>query len=55
VGSGSVITNNVPPGALALGRGRQVNKPKWKPAAAKPAPKTKPAAAKAKKKAKTKR
>ena len=29
VGSGSVITDNVPPGALALGRGRQVNKPDW--------------------------
>jgi bifunctional UDP-N-acetylglucosamine pyrophosphorylase/glucosamine-1-phosphate N-acetyltransferase len=27
VGSGSVITENVPAGALALGRGRQVNKP----------------------------
>jgi bifunctional UDP-N-acetylglucosamine pyrophosphorylase/glucosamine-1-phosphate N-acetyltransferase len=26
VGSGSVITEDVPPGALALGRGRQVNK-----------------------------
>jgi len=26
VGSGSVITDDVPPGALALGRGRQVNK-----------------------------
>ena len=29
VGSGSVITENVPAGALALGRGRQVNKPDW--------------------------
>ena len=29
VGSGSVITDNVPAGALALGRGRQVNKPDW--------------------------
>lgn len=29
VGSGSVITDNVPPRALALGRGRQVNKPGW--------------------------
>ena len=29
VGSGSVITDNVPPGALALGRGRQVVKPDW--------------------------
>jgi len=29
VGAGSVITENVPPGALALGRGRQVNKPDW--------------------------
>jgi bifunctional UDP-N-acetylglucosamine pyrophosphorylase/glucosamine-1-phosphate N-acetyltransferase len=58
VGSGSVITENVPPGALALGRGRQVNKPKWAPraAAVKRAPKPKPAAAKTRKKtAKTKR
>jgi bifunctional UDP-N-acetylglucosamine pyrophosphorylase/glucosamine-1-phosphate N-acetyltransferase len=31
VGSGSVITDNVPDGALALGRGRQVNKAGWKP------------------------
>jgi len=67
-GSGSVITDNVPAGALALGRGRQVNKPDWKPgkatakpaetaksaATAKPAATTKPKAAKAKK-AKTKR
>jgi bifunctional UDP-N-acetylglucosamine pyrophosphorylase/glucosamine-1-phosphate N-acetyltransferase len=30
VGSGSVITENVPAGALALGRGRQVNKAGWK-------------------------
>ena len=29
VGAGSVITENVPPEALALGRGRQVNKPGW--------------------------
>ena len=29
VGAGSVITEAVPPGALALGRGRQVNKPGW--------------------------
>ena len=29
VGSGSVITDNVPSGALALGRGRQVNKEGW--------------------------
>lgn len=29
VGAGSVITDPVPPGALALGRGRQVNKPGW--------------------------
>jgi bifunctional UDP-N-acetylglucosamine pyrophosphorylase/glucosamine-1-phosphate N-acetyltransferase len=27
--SGSVITEDVPPGALALARGRQVNKPGW--------------------------
>src|SRR5215213_395584 len=31
VGSGSVITDDVPSGALALGRGRQVNKPGWQP------------------------
>jgi bifunctional UDP-N-acetylglucosamine pyrophosphorylase/glucosamine-1-phosphate N-acetyltransferase len=35
VGSGSVITENVPSGALALGRGRQVNKPGWKAGGAK--------------------
>ena len=29
VGAGSVITENVPPDALALARGRQVNKPGW--------------------------
>jgi len=29
VGAGSVITDNVPNEALALGRGRQVNKPGW--------------------------
>ncbi|MCS6953470.1 MAG: bifunctional UDP-N-acetylglucosamine diphosphorylase/glucosamine-1-phosphate N-acetyltransferase GlmU [Bryobacterales bacterium] len=29
VGAGSVITDDVPPGALALGRARQVNKPGW--------------------------
>jgi bifunctional UDP-N-acetylglucosamine pyrophosphorylase/glucosamine-1-phosphate N-acetyltransferase len=29
VGAGSVITHNVPPDALALGRGKQVNKPGW--------------------------
>jgi len=48
VGSGSVITENVPAGALALGRGRQVNKAGWKPkakkAAKKPAKKRKPPA-----------
>jgi bifunctional UDP-N-acetylglucosamine pyrophosphorylase/glucosamine-1-phosphate N-acetyltransferase len=27
--SGSVITQDVPDGALALGRARQVNKPGW--------------------------
>jgi len=52
VGSGSVITDDVPAGALALGRGRQVNKMDWaagkvgrKAAAKKPikaAPKKKP-------------
>ena len=29
VGSGSVITEDVPADALALGRARQVNKPDW--------------------------
>ncbi len=29
VGSGSVVTDDVPPDALALGRGRQVVKPDW--------------------------
>jgi bifunctional UDP-N-acetylglucosamine pyrophosphorylase/glucosamine-1-phosphate N-acetyltransferase len=29
VGAGSTLTENVPPGALALGRGRQVNKEGW--------------------------
>jgi bifunctional UDP-N-acetylglucosamine pyrophosphorylase / glucosamine-1-phosphate N-acetyltransferase len=29
VGAGSVITENVPPEALAIARGRQVNKPGW--------------------------
>ena len=55
VGSGSVITENVPPGALAIGRGRQVNKPNWMAgkasagkakAAAKKKPTSKPAAKK---------
>ncbi len=31
VGSGSVITDDVPADALALGRGRQVNKAGWTP------------------------
>jgi bifunctional UDP-N-acetylglucosamine pyrophosphorylase/glucosamine-1-phosphate N-acetyltransferase len=66
VGSGSVITDDVPARALALGRGRQVVKPGWAPGktakAEKPLPKaakTKPAAKSSstqpKKKAKTKR
>jgi bifunctional UDP-N-acetylglucosamine pyrophosphorylase/glucosamine-1-phosphate N-acetyltransferase len=29
IAAGSVITNTVEPGSLALGRARQVNKPKW--------------------------
>jgi bifunctional UDP-N-acetylglucosamine pyrophosphorylase/glucosamine-1-phosphate N-acetyltransferase len=29
IGAGSCITENVPPDALAIGRGRQVTKPKW--------------------------
>ena len=57
VGSGSVITENVPPGALALGRGRQVNKPDWAAAKAgkKRAEKKRPKSAARKKKTKTKR
>ena len=31
VGSGSVITDDVPAGALAIGRGRQVVKADWAP------------------------
>ena len=27
IGAGSVVTENVPPGALAVGRGRQANSP----------------------------
>ena len=60
VGSGSVITDDVPAGALAIGRGRQVNKPGWakgaktKAAAARPAAKS-PAKKPARKKSKTKR
>ena len=37
VGSGSVITDDVPAGALAIGRGRQVNKAGWAKRAAKKA------------------
>ena len=65
VGSGSVITEDVPAGALALGRGRQVNKAGWKPKAAKTketakpkdasVTKTAPKPAKTKKSAKKKR
>lgn len=29
VGAGSVVTDSVPPGALALGRARQLNKEGW--------------------------
>jgi bifunctional UDP-N-acetylglucosamine pyrophosphorylase/glucosamine-1-phosphate N-acetyltransferase len=29
IGAGSTVTDPVPPGALALGRARQVNKPGW--------------------------
>ena len=29
VGAGSTITENVPPDSLGIGRGRQVNKPRW--------------------------
>ncbi|MEA2930360.1 MAG: bifunctional UDP-N-acetylglucosamine pyrophosphorylase / glucosamine-phosphate N-acetyltransferase, partial [Hyphomicrobiales bacterium] len=61
VGSGSVITDDVPAGALAIGRGRQVNKTGWakgaartKPAAKKPAAKS-PATKPARKKPKTRR
>jgi len=60
VGSGSVITDNVPAGALALGRGRQVNKPGWTPSKAgnakpKPAPANKTPAKPAAKKKKAKK
>jgi bifunctional UDP-N-acetylglucosamine pyrophosphorylase/glucosamine-1-phosphate N-acetyltransferase len=57
VGSGSVITDNVPSGALALGRGRQVNKTDWaaRKTAKKPAAKKPAKAASDKKKTKTKR
>lgn len=61
VGSGSVITDDVPARALAIGRGRQVNKIDWakgaaksKAAAKKPAAKS-PAKKPAKKKPKTRR
>jgi bifunctional UDP-N-acetylglucosamine pyrophosphorylase/glucosamine-1-phosphate N-acetyltransferase len=46
VGSGSVITDDVPAGALALGRGRQVNKAGWRPKAAEPKKAAKKVAAK---------
>jgi bifunctional UDP-N-acetylglucosamine pyrophosphorylase/glucosamine-1-phosphate N-acetyltransferase len=29
VGAGSTITENVPPDGLGIGRGRQINKPRW--------------------------
>ena len=45
VGSGSVITENVPTGALALGRGRQVNKEGWAKGAAKSTATSEPKAA----------
>jgi bifunctional UDP-N-acetylglucosamine pyrophosphorylase/glucosamine-1-phosphate N-acetyltransferase len=54
VGSGSVITEDVPAGALALGRGRQVNKPGWKPGGSASKKSSKKAAA-TKSKAKKKR
>ena len=56
VGSGSVITDNVPAGALAIGRGRQVNKADWSPGkAVKKPPAKKLAKPTPKKKKKTKR
>lgn len=56
VGSGSVITDNVPARALALGRGRQVNKPDWAPGRAVGKTARKPAkSSSSKKKRKTKR
>jgi len=55
VGSGSVITDNVPAGALALGRGRQVNKAGWKPKTAATAKKPTKAVAPRKKKPAKKR
>ena len=58
VGSGSVITDNVPAGALALGRGRQVEKPDWSPGKRlrrRSAPKAEPKAAKPAKAARKRR
>jgi bifunctional UDP-N-acetylglucosamine pyrophosphorylase/glucosamine-1-phosphate N-acetyltransferase len=56
VGSGSVITDDVPKGALAIGRGRQAVKLDWPPGSKKRAvPKAKPKALKVRKKSKTKR
>ena len=55
VGSGSVITDDVPAGALALGRGRQVNKAGWKPKRAAAAKKPAKAATTRKKKPAKKR
>jgi bifunctional UDP-N-acetylglucosamine pyrophosphorylase / glucosamine-1-phosphate N-acetyltransferase len=55
VGSGSVITDDVPAGALALGRGRQVNKAGWKPKAGAAAKKPAKTVAKRKKKPAKKR
>ena len=58
VGSGSVITDDVPAGALAIGRGRQVNKAGWKPNAKTKGPsarKSAPKSAARKKPAKKKR
>ena len=56
VASGSVITDDVPKGALAIGRARQVVKPDWSPGSKKQAaPKSKPKAVRATKKSKTKR
>lgn len=55
VGSGSVITDDVPAGALAIARGRQVNKPGWGKGKAKKVAAKSPAKKSARKKPKTKR
>jgi bifunctional UDP-N-acetylglucosamine pyrophosphorylase/glucosamine-1-phosphate N-acetyltransferase len=52
VGAGSVITENVPADALALARGRQVNKPGWAAARRRALAASKPAKSRSRRKAK---